>query len=60
MSQPKPVKQKIRLVRLRPETRPKWDAIAKDKGWKFSELADRLADDLIRREGIAVPTSLSA
>ena len=42
-------------VRLRPETQPKWRAIAEARRWTLSETADALADEFIDRHQIPVP-----
>lgn len=41
-------------VRLRPETRRKWDAITRKQRWTDTEAADALADEFIEKHGIPV------
>lgn len=42
-------------VRLRPESRRKWEAICRAKRWTLTEAGDALADAFIEAEGIEVP-----
>ncbi len=41
-------------VLLRPDTRPKWAAITRNRRWTLTEAADALADEFIERHGITV------
>jgi len=43
--------QKDIRVRLRPETRRKWDRIAGCQRWTYTETADALADEFLARHG---------
>ena len=42
-------------VRLRPETRAKWEAICRTQRWTSTEAADALADFYMYEHGIQVP-----
>ncbi len=45
------------VVRLRRETRAKFDAIAALRRWTLTETADALADEFIEKHNLTIPDS---
>ncbi len=43
-------------IGVRPETRAKFDAIARDRRWTLAETADALADEFMKSHNISAPS----
>ena len=60
MSNRTPANHPKTFMRLKPQTRPKVEAIAKARRWTLAETADAVFDDYLSRHGIEVGTELAA
>ena len=54
MSNRTPTNHPKTFMRLKPQTRPKVEAVARLKRWTLAETADAVFDDYLARHGIAV------
>jgi hypothetical protein len=59
MSNRTPTNHPKTFMRLKPQTRPKVEAVARLKRWTLAETADAVFDDYLSRHGIAVGKKLA-